>query len=335
MNLFKHTLFNFLILVMCPYTTWAFIEGLYCGKQNCYDVLGVSRDVTKGDLARAYRQLAAKNHPDRHKSKEAKEKAAEAFTLIATAYEVLKDEDSRRDYDYMLENPDEIYRHYFSYYRNRMTPKVDPKIVVAVAITIISVIQYWSAWVRYKQAIDYIVTVPKYRLQAQEIAKQEGLIGNLKKKDRRPKEVVKDEEEQILKKIISEKLDIKGGYSLPSVSDILWLQLIRLPYTAVLWIWFYLRWFVKFTVQGCPYGETEKLYLIRRNLKMSPAQFEALPEDEIRKFMSKSLWLAENFKVWNEKRNDEMKVKLAESARQKSYRRFMKKHGPGKITFDD
>lgn len=32
-------------------------------------VLGVDRKVTKGDLGRAYRQLALKYHPDKHKNK--------------------------------------------------------------------------------------------------------------------------------------------------------------------------------------------------------------------------------------------------------------------------
>ena len=47
------------------------------------------------------------------------EKAENAliFQQIANAYEILKDEESRTDYDYMLDNPDEMYRHYYRYYR--------------------------------------------------------------------------------------------------------------------------------------------------------------------------------------------------------------------------
>ena len=37
--------------------------------------------------------------------------------------------------------------------------------------------------------------------------------------------------------------------------------------------------------------------------------------------------------VWKEKREEEMKVKMAESARYKSYRRYLKKGGPGQMTF--
>jgi len=45
-------------------------------------------------------------------------------------------------------------------------------------------LQYLSAWNNYKFAIDHIVLVPKYRMKAQEIAKNEGLLDNKKKKDR-------------------------------------------------------------------------------------------------------------------------------------------------------
>lgn len=34
-----------------------------------------------------------------------------------------------------------VYSHYYRYYKKRVTPKVDPKIVVAVSITVISLIQ--------------------------------------------------------------------------------------------------------------------------------------------------------------------------------------------------
>ena len=44
--------------------------------------------------------------------------------------------------------------------------------------------QYLSGWQNYKNAISYLATVPKYRLQAQDIAKEQGLLGPKRKKDR-------------------------------------------------------------------------------------------------------------------------------------------------------
>ena len=36
---------------------------------------------------------------------------------------------------------DEVYSHYYHYYRRRVAPKVDVRIVIAVTITVISVLQ--------------------------------------------------------------------------------------------------------------------------------------------------------------------------------------------------
>lgn len=71
----------------------ALIEGLYCGTQSCYDVLGVSRDASKAEIGRAYRQLARRYHPDRYQPGETddtRESAQQKFLLVATAYETLK-----------------------------------------------------------------------------------------------------------------------------------------------------------------------------------------------------------------------------------------------------
>lgn len=65
-------------------------------KRDYYEVLGVQRNVTGGDLKKAYRKLALKFHPDRNPGdREAEEKFKEA----AEAYEVLRDANKRQIYD--------------------------------------------------------------------------------------------------------------------------------------------------------------------------------------------------------------------------------------------
>ena len=68
-------------------------------------------------------------------------------------------------------------------------------------------------------------------------------------------------------------MDIQGGYAKPKVWDVLLIQLVILPYTIYLWILFYSRWLWKFGIRREEYGEDEKLYVIRRNMKLSEGQF--------------------------------------------------------------
>lgn len=234
----------------------------------------------------------------------------------------------------MLDNPEEVYHHYYAYYRRRYTPKVDIRIVIFVTITVISAFQYYGSISRYKEAIDYFLTIPKYRIQAAEIARVEGLLTQDKKKNRgKSKEEVREEEESILRQIIEDKMDIKGGYSKPSVRDVLWIQLILLPYTLITWIIFYARWLVKFTILRQELGQEEKEYLIRRYMKLSQAQWDALDQDEREEYMDSQLWIKNNFNQWKDRKDEETKAKLAESASYKRYRRWMKKGGAGQITF--
>lgn len=65
-------------------------------KRDYYEILEVSRNATKEEIKKAYRQQALKFHPDKNPgNKEAEEKFKEA----AEAYEVLGDDEKRSRYD--------------------------------------------------------------------------------------------------------------------------------------------------------------------------------------------------------------------------------------------
>jgi len=313
------------------------LEGLYCGKENCYDVLGITREASKNEIGRNYRQLARKYHPDLHRDPQAKIEAEEQFKLVANAYEILKDDESRTDYDYMLDNPEEYYAHYYRYYRRRVAPKVDVRIVVFVTISIISIIQYISAWQRYETAIKYFMTVPKYRNRAMEIAQQQGFISqNGSKKSRgKSKSEQKEEQEMIIRMVIEEKMDIKGAYAKPTLYDILWVQLVISPYTIAKYFCWYFSWIWRHSILKQPYNEEEKLYIIRKYMKMGQHQFDAIEDDDKEEYLREELWVKENYKKWHKAKEEEMKKQLAESSRYKQYRRYIKNHGVGRMTFDD
>ena len=162
--------------------------GLYCGLDTCYEVLGIDRDnFNKSELPKTYRKLVRQYHPDRIRDPELLEEAEQKFRLIATAYETLKDDETREYYDYYLDNPEERYYNYYQYYRMRATPKVDVRLVILVTILLISAFQYLSAHQKYSEALKYAKEHVRYRNQAIEIARERGAIefdksGKIKKK---------------------------------------------------------------------------------------------------------------------------------------------------------
>jgi len=66
------------------------------GMRDPYEVLGVDRKASAGDIKSAFRRLAKKLHPDANKNDP---KAATRFAEINAAYEILGDDDKRKAFD--------------------------------------------------------------------------------------------------------------------------------------------------------------------------------------------------------------------------------------------
>lgn len=77
-----------LVIVYLSTCSASLLEGIYCGRDNCYDVLNVTRESTTIEISRAYRQMAKVHHPDRHRTKEAKIDAEEKFKLIGMLFHI-------------------------------------------------------------------------------------------------------------------------------------------------------------------------------------------------------------------------------------------------------
>jgi DnaJ-class molecular chaperone len=59
---------------------------------SLYEKLGVSKEASKDDIKKAFRKLSLEHHPDKGGDEE-------KFKEISNAYDVLSDDDKRKNYD--------------------------------------------------------------------------------------------------------------------------------------------------------------------------------------------------------------------------------------------
>lgn len=82
-----------------------------------YAILGISKSARPDDIKKAYLQLARDNHPDLIRDPAQKAEADRKFQLITEAYNQLRDEKARREYDRTLDRkvrtPEEEARLFF------------------------------------------------------------------------------------------------------------------------------------------------------------------------------------------------------------------------------
>ncbi len=82
-----------------------------------YAILRVAKTASTGEIKKAYLQLARDNHPDRFKDPAERDEAGQRFQLITEAFNQLRDEKNRKEYDRDLSKvtkpPEEEARLYF------------------------------------------------------------------------------------------------------------------------------------------------------------------------------------------------------------------------------
>ncbi|OZC05166.1 DnaJ domain protein [Onchocerca flexuosa] len=80
------------------YSSNRFLRQAIDYQKNYYDILGVGRNATQQEIKNAFYMLSKKYHPDVTGSA-AESALTERFLAIKEAYDVLKDVDSRNEYD--------------------------------------------------------------------------------------------------------------------------------------------------------------------------------------------------------------------------------------------
>lgn len=337
---------NVLYLIVCSLILFTnltssanLITELYCGNENCYDVLAVKRNESRHGISKAYRKLARIHHPDLASSPEEKKLFTLKFRQIVTAYETLRDVDVRKDYDEYLDDPSAYYRTYYRYYRRRLTPKVDVRIVIAVAVVVASVIHYYAQCSSYEQTITTLMNIPKIKKQALEIAKSQGLLATATNGGKRDKRATIDRSEEryrqylILRSVVANEIGT-DRLTMPSIWKTIGVQIVLFPITVLNYVYWLFKWQIDHRLLNKPLSDDEKLYLIRSNMGMSECNFRLQYGDDCHHLLEKGLWIRAHYNEWVNAQQEQLDRQRMMSGRYKRYERWSRKTANNQITFD-
>lgn len=85
---------------------------------DMYERLGVKRDASSDEIKKNYHELVKKYHPDRLKTDKEKEEGQEIISAVNEAYDILKDEKKRADYDTFGSSGQEMLRPHTVIYKS-------------------------------------------------------------------------------------------------------------------------------------------------------------------------------------------------------------------------
>lgn len=111
------------------------------------------------------------------------------------------------------------------------------------------------------------------------------------------------------------------------------------PYHFGVYVIWYVKWVWRYNIQQEEYSYDDKIYIMKKNLKMTENHWkvrtetaivvllckccrlpQALPEEKQEELIARELWVDANFKEYKAEQEDEMKTKLASSGKYKMYR---------------
>jgi DnaJ domain len=130
----------------------------------CTLICRLKENAELSEIITSYRKLAREWHPDRTKHPRAK--AEKVFSDVAHAYEILRNPESRKDYDYALRHPEEFtYNHAKYFYRQFYTRHVrfNPVLVVLFTLACWSAFEWASRSMTFNEAVKQAKELPEYK----------------------------------------------------------------------------------------------------------------------------------------------------------------------------
>ena len=135
------------------YTIYELIDRLVAntGLQTFYELLDLPEDADKGAISAAFRKKSRLWHPDRHVGKVSAEEAsllAEKAAILGQAVTILRNEETRKRYDWILNEAPAWHKSGYIVKKYCMTAKLSILQVFGVILAFITLIQLLSQLAR-------------------------------------------------------------------------------------------------------------------------------------------------------------------------------------------
>mmetsp|Transcript_2939 Transcript_2939/g.5070 ORF Transcript_2939/g.5070 Transcript_2939/m.5070 type:complete len:376 (-) Transcript_2939:306-1433(-) len=317
-------LLSFVCLITALNDYW----GHFCGRKNCYDLLGVDQSANKTEIKKAYRTLSLEYHPDKNPTAAAKEH----FQNIAKAYEVMMNDTHRELYNHLMEHPDEYWVEYGHYFFMDSAAQTDLLTVIIGILVFVSILAPVFQNSRFQRAQRYLVkaavegwnlrsggsrtTLELRRLAEENLteklrqATNDAPITSKKKggKMKKPRFSSEELEKEILELV--KNVEIEGGFKKPTIWDVPIVKIFMLPvsgYNAVVYHYKY-----DYLKMELPYSEKERL-----SVKRMGFFWDDLEDEEREALIKNEIWKPEIFEEWRNKKMEEEKRIL--SKKKKKY----------------
>nr|ACU24633.1 unknown [Glycine max] len=263
-------------------------RAIYCDEDDCYDLLGVSQSANASEIKKAYYKLSLKYHPDKNPDPESRK----LFVKVANAYEILKDEATREQYDYAIAHPEEVFYNTARYYRAYYGHKTDPRAVLVGLLLILSGFQYLNQSTRYNQAVAMVKKTPAYKnkLRALELERSGGVTNKKKSQKNMDKKTEED---------LSKELDLQiTGAEMASVWKLLGVRFVLLPYTLGELLLWTACWSWRYKVKKYPYSWEDASYLTQRSLSIPLDRWRNIDEATKEGLVLRRLWEKSNLESY-------------------------------------
>lgn len=307
-------------LLVCFQTceaNWSPLDEMFCGNDDCYELIGVKRDATLTEIKKKFRRVSLQYHPDKNPTPE----GLRTFQKIAKANEVLTNSETREAYDYYLDNPNSLYALYYGI-RAVYPARSSPVVVVILILCVLSALQYANDNWRYHHVVSRIKSSKNFKK-----AVESELDAINRKWQSLPEDELQELMTRVEESIIEDRVVIDGHAPKKAHwRDMLIIKTVMSPYYTYQYLSYKLRWFIKFDVLKEEYGDEEKEYITQQRSNMTPAVWNKLPEEEKKEYLEKELWKDANYDSYLEDKAEKERLARINDVKYRRWQRWKKKN---------